>query len=75
MLPVDAQITSLTPNSFALLISTVLPLSLNEQVGFTPSYLSKIFLSFFDSSNGVPPSFNETTFFRFLIGKNGQYFQ
>ncbi len=35
--PVDAQMTARLPSSTALLIATVIPLSLNEQVGFNPS--------------------------------------
>ena len=44
MLPVDAQTTFLTPNSLALVISTVDPRSLKLPVGFAASYLNKKFL-------------------------------
>ena len=39
ILPVLAQTIFFMPNSLALVISTVEPLSLNTPVGFTPSYL------------------------------------
>ncbi|WP_268760869.1 hypothetical protein [Francisella tularensis] len=39
MLPVDASTIPLAPSSFATVISTADPLSLNEPVGFLPSTL------------------------------------
>ena len=37
--PVDAQITAFAPSSAAFEIAIVIPRSLNEPVGFSPSYL------------------------------------
>src|SRR3954454_22638201 len=37
VLPVDAQTTTLVPDSTALEIATVIPRSLNDPVGFAPS--------------------------------------
>ena len=40
MLPVEAQITVLTPAAAAWVIAAVMPRSLNDAVGFTPSHFS-----------------------------------
>jgi len=42
VLPVDAQMTARVPSSRAFETATVIPLSLNEQVGFNPSYFKYI---------------------------------
>src|SRR5213076_1704241 len=39
--PVDAQMSALVPHSIALDTATVIPRSLNEPVGLTPSFLTK----------------------------------
>ena len=39
VLPVEAQMRAATPRSNAFETATVMPRSLNEQVGFNPSYL------------------------------------
>ncbi|CAB4628231.1 unannotated protein [freshwater metagenome] len=46
--PVDAQITALDPSSAAFEIAIVMPRSLNDPVGFKPSYL--IHTLFFNNS-------------------------
>ena len=38
--PVDAQITTFLPCSFALVTAITMPLSLKEPVGFAPSYFT-----------------------------------
>ena len=40
--PVDAQMIALAPRSIAFYTATVIPRSLNEPVGFVPSFLMKI---------------------------------
>ena len=40
VLPVDAQIIALEPSSTALVTAIVIPRSLNEPVGFKPSYFT-----------------------------------
>ena len=45
MLPVDAQITCLAPNSTALVTPMVMPLSLKLPVGFSPSFFIHKFVS------------------------------
>ena len=40
VLPVEAQMTALSPSSTALEIAMTMPRSLNEPVGFMPSYLT-----------------------------------
>ena len=42
--PVDAQITAFAPSSAALEIAMVIPRSLNDPVGFRPSYLIQTLL-------------------------------
>ena len=39
--PVEAQISAVEPRSTALDTATVIPRSLNEPVGLTPSFLTK----------------------------------
>jgi hypothetical protein len=41
VLPVEAHTTAREPSSSAFEIATVMPRSLNEPVGFRPSYLSQ----------------------------------
>jgi len=43
VLPVDAQMTALQPSSIALEMAMTMPRSLNEPVGFMPSYFTKRF--------------------------------
>ena len=40
--PVEAQMTAFVPRSIALETATVMPRSLNDPVGFAPSFLMKI---------------------------------
>ncbi len=40
VLPVDAQMTALLPSCRAMVIATVMPRSLKEPVGFSPSTLA-----------------------------------
>jgi hypothetical protein len=59
--PVDAQMTAFAPSSTALEIATVMPRSLNDPVGFAPSYFSHTSQPVrFDRTSewmsGVPPS-------------------
>ena len=61
MLPVDAQMTALAPCSTAFEMAIVMPRSLNEPVGFMPSYLTQTFAPVRADSagagmSGVPPS-------------------
>ena len=76
--PVDAQITALDPSSAAFEIAIVIPRSLNDPVGFKPSYL--IHTLFFNISerlqakiSGVPPSFRVTTGVLSVTGKRWRY--
>ena len=41
VLPVEPQMTVLAPRAFALVIAIVMPRSLNEPEGFSPSYFSQ----------------------------------
>ena len=41
VLPVEAHTTAFAPSSIALEIASVMPRSLNEPVGFAPSYFSQ----------------------------------
>src|SRR3989344_5798300 len=80
MFPVDAQKTLLTLNSIALDISTVVPLSLNDPVGLSPSSLKKtfkprIFEKYLDLMSGVPPSFIVIIFLSEVIGNISLYLQ
>src|SRR5439155_27368159 len=71
--PVEAQMTAFVPRSIAFEMATVIPRSLNDPVGFAPSFLTKISqprpirsLNRGDSVNGVFPSPNE------MIGASGE---
>ncbi len=66
--PVDAHITAFDPDSTAFVRARVMPLSLNEPVGFDPSnlkYRSRLrpilFLRFKAFISGVFPSFRVMT--------------
>ena len=66
VLPVEAQITARAPSPAACEIAMVMPRSLNEPVGFAPSYFSHtdaptISLSVHAYTSGVPPSPRLTT--------------
>src|SRR5450631_2537797 len=61
VLPVEAQITALAPCRAATEMAVVMPRSLNDPVGLTPSYLTKtsaptISLRWAAWISGVPPS-------------------
>src|SRR6185437_16427885 len=61
VLPVDAQMTLRAPPAFAWVIAVVIPRSLNEPVGFTPSHLSQTSHRvssdrYAARTSGVPPS-------------------
>ena len=77
-LPVDAQPTDSNPNSLALEIATPAGLSLNENVGFTESFLMyKLFNpnslpSFSALTRGVIPASMLTIFFLSIIGNNSK---
>src|SRR5881394_2173551 len=78
VLPVDAQTTALAPSSVALVMATVMPRSLNEPVGFSPSYFrNTLARSRSDNrgagSNGVPPSWRVTTGVSSGTGRNDRY--
>ena len=77
MLPVEAQTTAALPSSTAFDNAMVMPRSLNEPVGFIPSYLRKIRslppisrASRGAGTSGVAPSPSVTTGVRSLTGKN-----
>ena len=66
VLPVDAQITALAPCPAATEIAVVIPRSLNEPVGLSPSNLSQTSAPTREERcsagiNGVPPSRSVTT--------------
>ena len=79
MLPVLAQITTLEPRSLPLETAIVIPaVSLNEQVGFNPSYLSHnsnsppmALTKLSTRTKGVLPSLSETTGVSSETGKSG----
>ncbi len=66
VLPVDAQMTAFAPCSIAFETAMVMPRSLNDPVGFMPSYLTQTFAPVRAESagarmSGVPPSPRVTT--------------
>ncbi len=76
MLPVEAQTTAALPSSTAFDSAMVMPRSLNEPVGFIPSYLRKIRspppisrASLGAGTSGVEPSPSVTTGVRSLTGR------
>ena len=64
--PVEAHPTTLAPSSLAWETPMVIPLSLKEPVGFSPSNLTKVFSTPSSAPRalvgyrGVPPSWIET---------------
>ena len=75
--PVLAHATMRAPRSAALETASVMPLSLNEAVGFNPSYFTKRWKSPPSSLTipgasikGVPPSFREITGVSSETGRN-----
>src|SRR4030042_6357341 len=74
VLPVDAQMTDLTPSSTAFVTPTVMPLSLKEPVGFSPSFFTYSWLmpsalpKRLHLWSPVPPSFNVTIFAGSFMG-------
>src|SRR2546428_2204600 len=81
VLPVDAQITFLYPNSTAFETPTVIPLSLNDPVGFCPSnftyndFIPRSFARFLHSIRFVFPSESDTMFSSSQSGMRSKYFQ
>ena len=78
MFPVDAHTTAFAPSSIALLIASVIPRSLNEPVGFAPSYFSQTSQpvssdSGSDRTSGVPPSHSVTTGVSSETGRRSRY--
>src|SRR3972149_3970733 len=78
VLPVEAHTTAFEPSSTALLIASVIPRSLNEPVGFAPSYLSHTSHpvsaeSGSERTSGVPPSHNVTTGVASVTGSRSRY--
>ena len=78
--PVEAQMTALAPRSSALLIATVMPRSLKDPVGLSPSYLRKTShvrprcrRSRSARMSGVFPSFRVTTGVASVTGRNSRY--
>ena len=78
--PVDAQINVRTPRSAAFETATVIPRSLNEHVGFKPSYLIKTraslpirSLSRGEKMSGVFPSPSEITGVASETGRKSRY--
>ncbi|MGN6201333.1 MAG: hypothetical protein ACTHNY_02880 [Solirubrobacterales bacterium] len=66
MLPVEAQMIASAPRPFARETATVIPRSLNEPVGFSPSNLKKARAPMRSESrgasiSGVEPSLRVTT--------------
>src|ERR671922_120583 len=81
-LPVDAQPTAFNLISLALETATPAGLSLNENVGFTESFLiNKFFIppiclaSPFAFCKGVKPAFRSTMLFLSAIGNSSKYRQ
>src|SRR5205807_5119053 len=67
--PVEAEINARAPRSIARETATVIPRSLNEPVGLSPSFLTKTSqprptrsLNFGENTSGVSPSPSEITF-------------
>src|SRR5436309_14410367 len=78
VLPVDAHTTALAPSSAALEMATVMPRSLNEPVGFRPSYLRNTLAPTRSDRRragmrGVAPSCRVTTGVASLTGRKGRY--
>src|ERR1700744_5572399 len=78
VLPVEAQITAWAPRPAAALMATVMPRSLNEPVGFSPSTLRETSQpvradSTGAGSSGVPPSNSVTTGVVSSTGSRSRY--
>jgi hypothetical protein len=76
--PVEAQTTACAPSASATEIATVMPRSLNEPVGLSPSTLSQTDApvssdSQPDSTRGVPPSPRVTTGVVSSTGNQARY--
>src|SRR3954470_10485919 len=78
VLPVDAHTTALAPSSAALEIATVIPRSLNDPVGLSPSYFRYTVAptrsgSRGAGSKGVLPSCSVTSGVASDTGRNSRY--
>ena len=78
MLPVEAHTTAFAPSSHAFEIASVIPRSLNEPVGFAPSYLSHTSQPVSEDraslwTSGVPPSPSVITGVASDTGKRSRY--
>jgi hypothetical protein len=78
VLPVEAQTIAFAPSSAAFEIATVIPRSLNDPVGFAPSYFSHTSHAVSDDraserTSGVPPSPSETTGVPGDTGRRSRY--
>src|SRR5215218_3581508 len=78
--PVEAQITAFDPSSAAFDTAIVIPRSLKEPVGFSPSYLRYTShprptraLSLGEWISGVDPSFSEMTGVASVTGRKSRY--
>jgi hypothetical protein len=76
VLPVEAQTSAAAPRSTAFVTASVIPRSLKEQVGFSPSYFTKTSqppptraLSREQGMSGVLPSPSEITGVSSLTGR------
>ena len=74
-MPVDAQVIIFAPNCLALVTATVIPRSLKDAVGLSPSFLicnvsiPRKLESFLEVCNLVPPSLSVTRSTPAGIGK------
>ena len=78
MFPVEAQTTALAPSSTAMEMAIVIPLSLNDPVGFAPSTLSQTCAPIRSDrrgagTRGVPPSSKVTTGASGPMGRKERY--
>jgi hypothetical protein len=78
VLPVEAQMTALAPASAALEMAIVIPRSLNDPVGFAPSYFSQTSqptnsLRKAACTSGVPPSRRLMTGVASVTGSRSRY--
>jgi hypothetical protein len=81
VLPVDAQMIAFAPASTAFVTAIVMPRSLNEPVGFSPSNFAYSLTlrrtrrgRFFSSISGVLPSLSDMTGVSALTGRRSRYF-
>ncbi|OPZ30690.1 MAG: hypothetical protein BWY99_02922 [Synergistetes bacterium ADurb.BinA166] len=75
-MPVEAQITAFAPSSSAFDTASTIPLSLNEPVGFRPSYFPNSptpssRLKFRSGTSGVSPSHSDSIG---VFSVSGRYF-